>query len=179
MPLPPPAPRRLVHRRTVVCRGYERADGLFDIDATIEDMKAVPQVLADPVIPAGEPVHGMAVRLTIDEALTIKETQAVIDHAPFRICAAIAPSFTRLTGQSILKGFSKSVRELFGGVHGCVHLAGLLAPAATTAYQTMTRRWRKMRQSARRPGIIDTCHAWASDSPVVKREFPQFYSGAE
>jgi len=27
--------------------------------------------------------------------------------------------------------------------------------------------------------LLGTCHAWATDSPVVKREFPAFYTGGE
>ena len=30
-----------------------------------------------------------------------------------------------------------------------------------------------------KPPIIDTCHALASDSPIVKLEWPQFYTGKE
>ena len=30
-----------------------------------------------------------------------------------------------------------------------------------------------------RPYVIDTCHAWAADGPVVKRWAPDFYSGPD
>ncbi|MEY3991305.1 MAG: hypothetical protein RIS04_68, partial [Pseudomonadota bacterium] len=39
MSLPAPAPRRLSHTRTVVFRGYDREDGLWDIEATLTDVK--------------------------------------------------------------------------------------------------------------------------------------------
>ena len=39
MPLPPPAPRDLKHTRTIVCQGYEREDGLWDIEARLTDTK--------------------------------------------------------------------------------------------------------------------------------------------
>jgi len=25
--------------------------------------------------------------------------------------------------------------------------------------------------------LIDSCHAWASDSPVIAKRFPEFYTG--
>jgi hypothetical protein len=31
MPLSDPAPRQLAHTRAIECKGYERADGLWDI----------------------------------------------------------------------------------------------------------------------------------------------------
>jgi hypothetical protein len=177
MPLPAPVTRRLVHRRTIVCEGFERADGLTDVDARILDTRTTPVHLQAGVLPPGEPLHQMAVRLTVDDTLILKEVHAVTEAGPFRICGTIAPGFSALAGQSLARGFGKTVRDMFGGIKGCVHIVDLLGPAATTAYQTMSRRWRKMKDSSRKPAIIGTCHAWASDSEVVKREFPQFYTG--
>jgi hypothetical protein len=177
MPLPASSPRRLVHRRTIVCEGFERADGLIEVDARILDTRTAPVQLQAGVLPPGEALHQMAVRLTVDDMLTLKEVHAVTEAGPFRICSAIAPNFSALAGQSLARGFGKTVRDMFGGIKGCVHIVDLLGPAATTVYQTMSKRWRKMRESTRKPAIIGTCHAWASDSAVVKREFPQFYTG--
>ena len=39
MGLSPGAPRRHLHTRTIRCEGYERDDGLFDIEASIVDQK--------------------------------------------------------------------------------------------------------------------------------------------
>src|SRR3970282_2145791 len=39
MPLPNPAPRRLMHTRAIECTGYERDDGLWDIEAHLTDTK--------------------------------------------------------------------------------------------------------------------------------------------
>ena len=27
------------------------------------------------------------------------------------------------------------------------------------------------------PAFLNTCHTWATNSPVVKREYPEFYRG--
>ena len=178
MPLPAPVARRLVHRRVIVCEGFERADGLTEVDARILDTRTTPVHLQAGVLAPGEALHAMAVRLTVDDTLTLKDVQATTEAGPFRICGAIAPNFSSLAGQSLARGFGKTVRDMFGGIKGCVHIVDLLGPAATTIYQTMSRRWRKLKDSGRKPAIIGTCHAWASDSPVVKREFPQFYTGA-
>ncbi len=39
MPLPPPVERDHLHTRTMEFRGYQRADGLCDIDARLTDVK--------------------------------------------------------------------------------------------------------------------------------------------
>jgi hypothetical protein len=177
MPLPAPVGRRLVHRRVIVCEGFARADGLTEVDARVLDTRTAPVTLQSGVLPPGKALHAMAVRLTVDDTLTLKDVHAVTDAAPFRICGAIAPDFSALAGKSLARGFGKTVRDMFAGIKGCVHIVDLLGPAATTAYQTMSRRWRKMGDQTRKPAIIGTCHAWASDSEVVKREFPRFYTG--
>jgi hypothetical protein len=71
---------------------------------------------------------------------------------------------------------------LLGGVRGCTHLVELLGPIATTAFQTVYPA-RAQREAGRpvtqRPGIVDSCHAYASDGPIVKRRWPQFYTGTD
>ena len=41
MPLPNPVPRKLMHTRAIECNGYEREDGLWDIEAHLTDTKTV------------------------------------------------------------------------------------------------------------------------------------------
>ena len=42
MPLPPAAPRKNMHTRDIQCCGYERADGLWDIEGHLVDTKSFP-----------------------------------------------------------------------------------------------------------------------------------------
>ena len=39
MGLPSPAPRRHLHTRSILCEGFLRDDGLYDIEARIVDTK--------------------------------------------------------------------------------------------------------------------------------------------
>ncbi|MEO7728018.1 MAG: DUF2889 domain-containing protein, partial [Burkholderiales bacterium] len=67
-----PAPRTHVHTRDVQYRGYRRVDGLWDIEAELTDTKTYRQERPDRgVMPAGEPVHGMVIRLTVDDEMKI------------------------------------------------------------------------------------------------------------
>ena len=189
MPLPAPAaPRKHLHTRNVECRGYLRDDGLWDIEGRIVDTKtySFPNRHRGEVR-AGEPVHDMWLRLTIDDSMRIREVEAVTDHGPFRTCAAITAHFKRLEGLTIGPGFRRAVRDRVGGLQGCTHLAELIGPVATTAFQTMTaRRHDGKQQEAKadsqqreRPTFLDTCHALASDGPVVKELWPAHYTGGD
>ena len=68
-----------------------------------------------------------------------------------------------------------------GQVKGCTHLTDLLiGPLAVTAFQTLAQIRRERdgkRPAGQRPALLDTCHALASDGPVVKSRWPEFYTG--
>jgi hypothetical protein len=96
------------------------------------------------------------------------------------MCGDITPNFQRLKGLTIKGGFSLKCRELLGGTQGCTHLVELLGPIATTAFQTVYSEKVKRERSAgvrKRPALIDSCHAWASDSPMVEKRYPDFFTG--
>jgi hypothetical protein len=61
MPLPSAQPRKLLHTRHVECRGFEREDGLWDIEGQIVDTKAY-SYTADwrGGVVAGAPAHSMS-----------------------------------------------------------------------------------------------------------------------
>ena len=69
--------RERLHRRTVTYDGFRRVDGLFDIEAHIVDAKDHDYELLTGVREAGEPVHDMFVRVTIDTALVHLNTIGV------------------------------------------------------------------------------------------------------
>lgn len=182
MALSKPVPRDHLHTREIRCRGFRRHDGLWDIEASLEDTKTYSFDNHDRQgIVSGEPVHRMLIRLTVDDGLTVKAIEVETEAGPFGVCGAIAPRFGELVGIRIGPGWRKAVLAGFGGTRGCTHLTELLiGPVATTALQTVMAA-RARRQSAtpdgRRPPIIDTCHALASDGAVVRREWPDFYTG--
>ena len=73
-----------------------------------------------------------------------------------------------------------------------MHIAELLGPVATVAFQTifserakeLMREHRRRHGIAepdpgpkRRPAVLDTCLTWSADSEVVRRTYPEFYTG--
>jgi len=192
--------RHHLHTRKVTCTGYRRADGLWDIEGHITDEKTYGfsndhRGRLEP----GDFLHQMWVRLTLDSEFTVVAVEAVTDHAPFAVCPAITPNFQRLVGLRVASGWTNAVKERLGGTEGCTHLVELLGPVATTAFQTMapilSKEGEERRKAAlaaggeaaervrtarpRRPPILDSCHALASDGPVVKRAWPDFYTGPD
>ena len=160
-------------------QGFQRADGLFDIEGHLTDTKPYSFDNFDRGrVEAGEPLHGMWIRLTVDEDMVIRACDAVSDYTPYAICPQAAPNFARLAGVTIGPGFTRAVKERLGGVEGCTHLREMLAQMATVAYQTMHPVRRRKRETQAddptRPVIIGSCYAYAPDSPVVERQWPAF-----
>ena len=179
MPLPEGGARKKVHRREIVCDGYQREDGLWDIDAHIRDTKTFP--LDNDYrgsIEPGEELHGMWLRLTIDDDLVVRDCIAVTDNSPYKICGNITPVFKKLIGEKIGPGWTRRVKELVGGTSGCTHLTDLVGPATTTAIQSMAGiRRSDYYTSKSKPFFIDGCHAWRSDGSTVAHYFPKFFTG--
>ena len=184
MPLTAASERELFHTRQVVCRGYRRSDGYWDIEGHLIDTKSYSwksDYRGD--VPPGVPVHEMWLRLTIDDDFFIHGAEASSDFHPFRVCPEVTPNFAALKGLRIGPGWRRKLKELVGGTKGCTHLVELLAPLATAAYQTIypirekKRREENQLDPHKKPELIDTCHALASDSEVVERYWPDFYTG--
>jgi hypothetical protein len=97
--------------------------------------------------------------------------------------------------------FLREANQRVGGNVGCTHLRELLQQMATTALQTIGpyRAWREARDhgEAAEPGsdkldariaqkmpggrhsIVNSCRAYASDGPIVRRRWPELYTGTD
>lgn len=181
MPLSPPAARKHLHTREVSFTGYERDDGLFDIEGELTDTKTYDFPNEDRgEIKAGEPIHNMKLRLTVDETMTVRAVDCAVDYSPFTICPNITPAFDVLVGMEIGPGWNRRVREKLGGTKGCTHLVEMLAPIATATYQTLypalKRRRENLPEDERdKPSMIDGCHAMDSTGDLIKERWPEYY----
>ena len=192
MPLSEPVQRELLHQRDIQVRGYERADGLYDIEGHLTDTKPYPISSDRGRLAAGEPLHGMWMRLTIDEHMTIVGAEACTDHGPYAACPGGAESYSRLAGLTIKPGFLRAANERIGGAVGCTHIREMLQQMATTAFQAMwpvrsrraaeAKRGRRVSEKPARysdasMSLVDSCHAYASDGEVVKARWPHLFTG--
>ena len=175
MPLPAPQARQLAHTRQVTYRGFERDDGLWDIEATLLDTK--PNVF---VIPGertwqpNEPVHHMSIRLTINTQLVIQDIQVAMDDIPHGECPQAMPPMKQLIGARLGGGWRKTIDETLGKTKGCAHMRELLFNMATAAFQSVSSAFEATDPQVM-PPHLDRCVAWCLESDLVGRRYPMFF----
>jgi hypothetical protein len=179
MPLPAPQrPRQRVHTRRIEVEGFRRDDGLLELDASLTDVKDLDYPIASGVRRAGEPVHHMKVRVTLDDAFNIIDAHACSDAVPYPGgCDTIGPAYRQLVGLNLVRGFRRTVGEMFADVRGCSHLTELLLSLPTAAIQTFATFRRDNADTPEKPFQLDRCHALESSTGTVRRYYPKWYRG--
>lgn len=179
--------REPLHTRTLEVKSYQRDDDLIDLEAVLLDVKAYDFLKHGGLHKAGDPIHHMLLRVTIDDSFTVVHAEAAYEAAPYgEHCTCIAPSYQGLVGLNLLKDFKNKVKERFARLAGCTHLTELSYILPTAAVQSMSRRWREKAEAAERAGVVaapkrpfqlDGCHALDSRGPVALRFYPEWYVG--
>ena len=179
MPLPvSEVERELTHTRRVRYEGYRRSDGLWDIEAHLLDTKNHDFHLKTGVRRAGQAIHDMWVRITIDRKFNIVHAEASMDAVPYpNGCEKIPLAYKQLVGLNLVRGFRKNTWELFGNVKGCTHLTEMLAGLPTAAIQTFAGEMPEEREDGAKPFQLDQCHALETSTDTVKRWYPKWYKG--
>ena len=184
MPLSPPAPRKKLHNRAITVEGFEREDGLFDVEIELIDTKTYDFEIGGRPMPAGAHLHHMRARITANLDFEIVAAEAETLAGPYGICTGGAKSFGKLVGLTVKPGFLKAVNERLGGIMGCTHIREVMQQMATVLFQT-TDPARTRREEAhphhgpkKPPRLLNTCFAYDSAGEVVKERFSDFYTGA-
>lgn len=181
MSLSQAASRRHIHTRKIVCEGFEREDGLYDVEARIVDTKTFSfDHNKRGRVEAGTPVHDMQVRLTVDKNKVVRDIEVATNMAPYADCFTVAPAYKALIGASIASGWRRAVNEAVGGVKACTHLRELLMPVATVAFQTMEGGQKGVNRAmanadSPKPFFMNQCKAWSEKGALVKELFPRYY----
>lgn len=178
MPLPAPdCAREFSHQRSITIRAYARADGFWDIEGQLTDAWSAPVPKAGGMLPAGEPMHSMWMRLTVDGTATVVAAQAAIDAGPYDgACKPIAPDYGQLVGVRVARGWRDTIRRLFGRTAGCTHMNELAGVMGSAALQAM---WEELVSNPEvKPFSIDGCHALKSSGPQVAQFFPRWFQPA-
>ncbi|TKC89733.1 DUF2889 domain-containing protein [Trinickia terrae] len=195
MPLSPPVPRKLRHRRAIRAEAFEREDGLWDIDACLTDHKPRDVALASGVRPNGLPIHELWLRITIDRKLNVVDAEASSDWVPYPgHCEAANPAYRALIGLNLRQNFRREANRLLGGVAGCTHLTELCAILPTAAIQAFAGEVWNTRGDApdadgakRDPGggndekppfQLGRCQALRFDGEPVREFYPRWYGYA-
>ena len=197
MPLPAPQARRRYHTRQIETHGYYRQDGLWDIEGRMVDEKSYTFENHDRgVIGAGNPIHEMWLRLTVDDDFTIQAIESSIDSSPYHTCDGARAIYQAAIGLRIGPGLRKALRERIGSGQGCTHISELFWPLATVAFQTIYVSRNQARKDAGHPPykpkkksdygsspsssgtgsfLLNSCHSFRASSPIIAREYPHLY----
>lgn len=173
MPLSPPADRTLLHQRHLDFRGYRRDDGMFDIEATLLDIKGmdIPLLGTGRVVPAGDPMHRMAIRMRLTPDLEVVAIEAVSDATPYEVCPEATASLQGVVGLNIGAGWTMTIKRKLAGAASCTHLAEMLIAMGTAAYQTIVpynRMNGKETDGFALDKKVDSCYAYAAERPLVR-----------
>lgn len=184
-------PRRLVHTRSIRVDAYVREDGLWDVEAALTDTKAKDFSLATGVRKAGDPVHQMSLRVTVDAGLNIVDASAASSWVPYPgHCDTFGAAYRQLIGLNLGRGFRRHVRDRLGGVQGCTHLTELASVLPTATIQAFAGEVYQPRDAVHepqaadhsatdaRPFQLDQCRALRIEGPAVATFYPRWYTGA-
>ena len=170
---------QLIHERAYVVRAYRGGDDELVLRGAVRDQKP-PGLYVDEDEPLT--IHHMVVDLTIAvPSLEITAAKVVLETHPYPSCTRIEDHYGKLVGLSIARGFTRDVRELFGGPRGCTHTTALLQAMAPVAIQSMWSFRRGQMSAEERDAAFDSpegrestlaanlnsCHVWAEDGEHV------------
>ncbi len=126
-----------MHTRRVEYRGFHREDGLWDIEGEMLDTKPHGMLIeGEREWAPNEPIHHMHIRVTLNDAFIVQAIEVAMDAFPHNPCPQAQAPMQRLVGESLGRGWRKTIERHLGGVEGCTHLRELLFNLATAAFQT-------------------------------------------
>jgi hypothetical protein len=164
-----------MHTRRVEYRGFQREDGLWDIEGELLDTKPHAMVIeGEGEWAPNEPIHHMHLRVTVDDAFVIQAVEVAMDAHPHEPCPRTMEPMQRLVGETLGRGWRKTIERHLGGIQGCTHLRELLFNLATAAFQSRTASFDSS-PDGRPPMHLGQCLAWDFNGPVVEKVYPMFF----
>lgn len=180
---PPTEPDgQLIHNRDYSVLSYRLADDRMMLRGTVHDQKPPGIYFKNDPDPLS--VHHMVVDLTLTfPRMEIVQVDVKMNVTPHVDCVNIEPDYQQLVGVSIARGFSRKIKDLFGGPTGCTHIGALLQAMAPVAIQSS---WSMRALSSTSTSMnlndlpdveakkqalafnINTCHIWDEEGEQVK-----------
>jgi len=170
----------LVHTRDYETKIYQLSEKELLVRGAVSDRKPAGLYVLDDPDPLE--IHQMQLELRVSfPGLEILAAKVLFESHPHSRCPIIAADYQKLVGLSIVRGFTRKIRDLFGGPNGCTHTNALLqalAPAVVqSTWSVSVRNQRgagKTQQNLtaeerewRIQGNKNTCHLWAEDGEHV------------
>ena len=150
------------------------------MEAELHDSKAhdMPSFHHQGVRLAGDPIHHMWLRVTIDRKLVVHAIEAAMDAHPQQDCPQARPALQGMVGACMARGWRQAIAQHMGGVASCTHLREVLFNMATAAFQTLPAAFGGGDPDTP-PRHLGQCTGWDFEGNGVKEYFPQFYGRGE
>lgn len=130
--------RTPLHTRNITINGFQRDDGLWEVEGVLRDTKGYPFSLQDRgLIDIGDYLHQMVLTLVYDDSFTIRDVRAQMLDTPYLDCPGAESQYKALIGLQIKKGWMTEAKEALGRTTSCTHLTEMLPVLATAALQTV------------------------------------------
>ena len=168
--------KKKLHTRKIEISTYEYGEQRILVEGFLKDDRyQKTHALTGETLPRGV-IHHMGIRLLINcSSFVIEDVDAELISVPRDVCRETLQCLSPVKGMIITRGFTAKVKKLVGGTKGCTHLLELLLAMAPTAVQGFAA------HQSRKPVafdpdrmkfilkyLINTCHAWREDGPVVQ-----------
>ena len=122
----------------------------------------------------GEPLHNMHIRVTVDNALVVRDIAVAMDDFPHQECPSAQAPMQKMIGSTMGPGWRQAIDRNLRGVQGCAHLRELLFNMATVAFQTIPSGFEPTGDD-NPPLHLGKCMAWDFNGPLVQRQLPVFW----
>jgi hypothetical protein len=168
--------KKKLHTRKIEISTYEYDEQRILVEGFLKDDRyQKTHALTGETFPRGV-IHHMGIRLLINcSSFVIEDVDAELISVPRDVCRETLQCLSPVKGMIITRGFTAKVKKLVGGTKGCTHLLELLLAMAPAAVQGFAA------HQSRKPAafdpdrmkfilkyLINTCHAWREDGPVVQ-----------
>lgn len=177
------ADRQLLHRRQIDVQVFSRGDGLWEVEATLTDVRTHDVQLLTNLRRAGQPFHDLLLRLVVNAKLDVVQAGSQSTATPHPgHCEAHGDVYGRLVGLNLVQGFRAALRQRVGGVLGCTHLTELAQVLPTVVIQALAGSvldTRGTAEGASKPFQLDRCHALRTDGAFVRLHYPRWARPAE
>jgi hypothetical protein len=166
------AVKEIVHSRDIVIRTFDLGEGRVLVEGRLRDQRHRPrpgETTQGPLL-----VHDMVARFKVrGPDMVIEEVEAEMPQHPRDECDEVLPQMRKLAGERIVSGFTQRVKDLVGNSKGCAHLTSLfitMGPAAVQGFWAAygVDRSRIRHDDPRIQKVINTCHLWREDGPIMR-----------
>ena len=178
---PPDPDLERIHTRQYEVRAFRMSEDRFMMRGVVVDDKPAGIYVVDDPDPVR--MHHMFVELEVSfPEFVIEKASVTFHNHPHTGCDGIVDHYQKLVGLSVMRGFNRKVKDLFGGPSGCTHVSALITAMAPVVIQTAwAMRIVEIRDNPNTTGTpptleqrmkalagnIDTCHMWANDGELM------------